>query len=336
MRKEPQNRYQTAIHLEEDIKRYLANQPLDAAPESRVYRLRKWVRRNKTGMKITLVGVLMLVLGVSIPPLKAKWDDMHEIARMNAFEVLAQDPDPAVVTDVAARERIRATGKPWKIRHTLSGIVMLLCPPGEFMMGWPEGQSETIRGYDEQRRQMIPQPFYLSQTEVSKSQWRAMTGEEPGFFRGDDLPVEQVTWSRVQSGFIGASRGAFRLPSSAEWEYACRAGTTTDYSFGDKVSGEQANIFSRGPVACGSLPSNPWGFHEMHGNVREWVEDSDVDLVRQTLDASESRVWLNRDPKYRLLRGGCWARGGIAQRSYDREFESPGFTDKTIGFRVAR
>jgi hypothetical protein len=273
-----------------------------------------------------------LVISLGYRSCAEAYHEWSETKRMNEFDVLAQDPDPAVVTDAETRERIKATGKPWKIRHKASRIVMLLCPPGEFMMGKPKGEDEE--NYYEQLRQIIPRPFYLSQTEVSKSQWRAMTGEDAGFFRGDDLPVEQVAWTRVQSGFIGASRGAFRLPREAEWEYACRAGTTTRYSFGDKfpISGENANIFSRGPVACGSLPSNPWGFHEMHGNVREWVEDSEFDLAYP----SEPRFRLNRNPRFRHLRGGCWARHIMGLESWASEHESPDYSDDTIGFRVAR
>jgi serine/threonine protein kinase/formylglycine-generating enzyme required for sulfatase activity len=331
MRKEPQKRYQTAIHLEEDIKRYLAGQPLDAAPESRAYRLRKWARRNRTALTVVLVGALMLGLGVSIPPLKAKWDDMREVARMNAFEVLAQDPDPAVVTDAAARERIKATGKPWKIRHGVSGIVMLLVPPGEFMMGSPE--SEKGRAEDEtQHRRVIRRALYLSQNEVSKAEWRAIVGSDAGSFKGDDLPVDSVSWDNIRDTFVKPSRGFFRLPSEAEWEYACRAGTRTRYSFGDTITREQVCFESQKPVACGSLPANPWGFHEMHGNIWEWVEDAYAPYPTEGGTEEPART---AEGGARVLRGGDWGYFASNCRAAGRFNYASGIAYGRIGFRVA-
>jgi serine/threonine protein kinase/formylglycine-generating enzyme required for sulfatase activity len=332
MRKEPQNRYQTAIHLEEDIKRYLAGQPLDAAPESRAYRLRKWARRNKTALTVVLVAVLMLGLGVSIPPLKAKWDDMREVARMNAFEVLAQDPDPAVVTDAAARERIKATGKAWKIRHTVSGIVMLLVPPGEFLMGSPETEEDRVE--DEcQHRRVIDKAFYLSQHEVSRAEWRAIAGSDRGSLGGDDSPVGGVSWIDIHEDFIATSRGCFRLPSEAEWEYACRAGTTTAYSFGGAITKEQVCFGSEKHVACGSLPANAWGFHEMHGNVYEWVEDSYAEYPKEAGGQEAVEGGVSSD---RVLRGGSWSNYSFNVRSSTRVISPPVTPGNNFGFRVAR
>jgi formylglycine-generating enzyme required for sulfatase activity len=283
-------------------------------------------------LTLALVGTAMLALGILIPQAKAKWDDMREVARMNAFEVLAQDPDPAVVTDAAARERIKATGKPWKIRHTASGIVMLLCPPGEFLMGSPE--AEKFRGTNEvQHKRVIRKAFYLSQNEVSKAEWRAVAASDPGDFKGDDLPVENVSWDGIRDKFIQPSRGFFRLPSEAEWEYACRAGTTTAYSFGDTITKEQACFDSGKPVACGSLPANPWGFHEMHGNVWEWVEDAYGDYPKEGGTEEPARS-AEGGPAYRVLRGGSWYDGTNGVRSSNRY--TPGLTYYYNGFRVAR
>ena len=333
MRKEPQHRYPTATHLAEDIQRYLKGEPLDAAPESRGYRVRKWLRRNRTAVRGVAIGAVMLAVGLSIPPLKAKVDDMREVARMNAYKVLAQEPDPSVVTDADARERIKATGKPWKIRHTASGIVMLLCPPGEFLMGSPE--TETDRGEDEtQHKRVIRAAFYLSRNEVSKAEWRAVTGKDAGFFKGDALPVESVSWNDIQEDFVAPSRGFFRLPSEAEWEYACRAGTTTAYSFGDTITTKQAR-FGAGddPVACGSFPANPWGFHDMHGNVWEWVEDAYDEYPK---GGGTEEAASTAEGGARVLRGGGW--DGLASncRAADRDDDAPGYASLFIGFRVAR
>jgi formylglycine-generating enzyme required for sulfatase activity/serine/threonine protein kinase len=333
MRKEPQHRYPTATHLVEDIQRYLKGEPLDAAPESRGYRARKWLRRNRTAVRAVAIGAVMLAVGLSIPPLKAKVDDMREVARMNAYEVLAEDPDPAVVTDADARGRIKATGKPWKIRHTASGIVMLLVPPGEFLMGSPE--TEKKRSSNEvQHKRTIRKAFYLSQYEVSKAEWKMMTGKDAGYFKGDALPIESMSWNDIQEDFVAPSRGFFRLPSEAEWEYACRAGTTTAYSFGDTITTKQARFDARdGPVACGRFPANPWGFHDMHGNVWEWVEDVHAGYPKDGGTEEAARTAEVRD---RVLRGGSYSSVTNDLRSSIRNHYPPGNTFTNYGFRVAR
>jgi formylglycine-generating enzyme required for sulfatase activity len=180
---------------------------------------------------------------------------------------------------------------------------------------------------------VIRSAFYLSQNEVSKAEWRAIAGDERGRFKGDALPVELVSWTIVRKDFIAPSRGFFRLPSEAEWEYACRAGTTTAYSFGDTITKEQVCFESEKPVACGSLPANPWGFHEMHGNVWEWVEDADAEYPKEAGgqeavegDASSSRV----------LRGGSWNLNSFLVRSSYRTNNTPDLTSDRVGFRVAR
>jgi formylglycine-generating enzyme required for sulfatase activity len=338
MRKEPQHRYPTATHLAEDIQRYLNGEPLEAAPESRGYRTRKWLRRNKAAVRAVALGAVMLVVGLSIPPLKAVVDDRREVARMNAYEVLAQDPDPAVVTDADARERIKATGKPWKIRHTASGIVMLLVPPGEFLMG--SLQTESGRRDDETRHiRTIRKAFYLSQNEVSNAEWKEVIGKEARDIERDKLPIEQVSWNDISEKFMTRSRGFFRLPSEAEWEYACRAGTTTVYMFGDTITKEQARIDGfNGTVACGSFPANPWGFHDMHGNLCEWVEDNYGEYPTDggTEEASVTLVTsVTEEDAKRVVRGGSWSNGVNFVRSAYRSFAKPNYGGYDFGFRVA-
>ncbi len=241
------------------------------------------------------------------------------------YEIVRQDPDPAVVTDAAARARMTATKLPWKVRDRKTGIVLLLCPPGEFMMGSPA--SEAGRRDDEaQHRVTITKAFYLSETEVTQEVWQKVKGANPSYFKGANNPVEQVSWNDCQS-FCQSS--GLRLASESEWEYACRAGTTTAYSFGAGITKQQANFDAR-TVACGSLPANQWGFREMHGNVFEWCEDGYETSASATQDAAKGNT------TYRVLRGGAWLNNANFVRSSDRDFFTPGGAFLSIGFRVAR
>jgi formylglycine-generating enzyme required for sulfatase activity len=241
-------------------------------------------------------------------------------------DVVAADPDPAVVTDAEARARMTATKLPWKVRDLLTGIVMLLCPPGEFMMGSPA--SEAGRSDDEaQHRVQITKAFYLSETEVTQECWQKVMGTNPSGFKSASNPVDGVSWNDCQK-FCQSS--GLRLATESEWEYACRAGTTTGYSFGAGITKQQANFSSGGTVACGSLPANQWGFREMHGNVDEWCEDGYETMGSGKQDAVKSET------TDRVLRGGSWGTDTVFVRSSYRDNSSPGFTHGSFGFRVAR
>ena len=248
------------------------------------------------------------------------------------YEIVAAEPDPAVVTDAEARARMTATKLPWKVRDRKTGIVMLLCPPGEFMMGSPA--SKAGRSNDEAQHSVtITKAFYLSETEVTQESWQKVMGANPSRFNGASNPVENVSWTDCQS-FCQSS--GLRLASESEWEYACRAGTTTAYSFGASITQQQANFDSpsktgRGTVACGSLPANQWGFREMHGNVWEWCEDGYERTASSTQDAVNGN-----SPTYRVLRGGSWINGASHVRSSNRHYGSPDGTGYLFGFRVAR
>jgi formylglycine-generating enzyme len=191
---------------------------------------------------------------------------------------------------------------------------------GEFLMGSPE--DEPGRFNDEaQRLVKIENGYWLADSACTQALYRAVTGESPSHFKGSDLPVERVSWRDAQA-FVSRlnallSGAGFRLPSEAEWEYACRAGTTTAYSFGDRVTEEQVNFDGESTVPVKSLPANAWGLHEMHGNVWEWCEDKYSD-------------------RQRVLRGGGWFACARYCRSAYRLAYEPGDRDFGIGFRLAR
>ena len=256
---------------------------------------------------------------------------------LSGYDIVAAEPDPAVVIDAAARARMTATKLPWKVRDRRTGIVMLLCPPGEFMMGSPtseEGRTETGGSLREAQHSFtITKAFYLSETEVTQEVWQKVMGTNPSVFDGVSNPVEQVSWNDCQS-FCQSS--GLRLASESEWEYACRAGTMTAYSFGADITMQQANFSSeKGTVACGSLPANRWGFREMHGNVCEWCEDGYETRLSVTQEANPVQDAVKWNAPYRVLRGGAWTELTYFLRSARRDLTTPDRKNGFTGFRVA-
>ena len=218
-------------------------------------------------------------------------------------------------------------------------------PPGRFLMGSPESEAE--RHDDEVPHEVtLSRGFWLGSTTVPQSLWRAVTGENPSEFEGDDRPVEQVSFEDVE-GFLSSVNSrvpglAVCLPTEAQWEYACRAGTTGPFHTVGTLTTDQANYDGNYPyvdspkgkyreetVACGSLPPNAWGLHEMHGNVWEWCSDWYGDY------ASEPQT----DPigpesgSYRVVRGGSWVYFARHVRSAVRNWYGPGLRFDNLGFR---
>jgi len=218
---------------------------------------------------------------------------------------------------------------------------------GEFMMGTPSGF--TGRDDDELARNVtISRSFLLSRGPVTQDQWERVMGGNPSWFRGGDLPVEQVSWhdARLFCERLGdLVRLPCRLPTEAEWEFACRAGTGTAFHFGDKCDGSQANC--RGDLPFGSgepgpnrksttpygtFEPNPWGLFDMHGNVSEWCAD---------WYGPYDEIWLTdpRGPatgKHRVLRGGSWHQDPARCRSAYRNANFPAFRGNFgYPFRVA-
>ncbi|NOS88346.1 MAG: formylglycine-generating enzyme family protein [Methylococcaceae bacterium] len=221
-------------------------------------------------------------------------------------------------------------------------------PPGVFMMGSPE--SEPGRSsYETQHEVTFRQGYWFADTACSQALWLAVMGENPSTFNEDlNNPVETVNWDDCQQ-FIKHLNGiipdlAARLPTEAEWEYACRAGTTTPFSFGDNITTEQVNYNGNYPynngkkgeyrqktVAVKSLSANPWGLYEMHGNVLEWCADWFGDYPTT---AVENPTGPTADTAG-VVRGGSWDDGGGGVRSADRSRGTPDYRYDDLGFRLA-
>ena len=231
------------------------------------------------------------------------------------------------------------------------GLEMLRVEPGTFMMGSPSGERD--RDDDEvQHSVTLTEPFWLGKYEVTQGQWKAVMGDNPSYFTGNDLPVEEVSWEDVMAFCrklnqmdSNKPRGyVYSLPTEAQWEYACRAGTTTATAFGDRLSSREANFAgdypyggaSKGPylertTAVGSYRPNAWGFYDMHGNVWEWCHDWYGDYPRgRVTDPVGPSSGSNR-----VERGGSWYRSGLYCRSAYRNRNYPGLRDNDLGFRLS-
>ncbi len=244
--------------------------------------------------------------------------------------LLEAAPDPAVVTETKRFAAIVASGFAWRIRDNSSNIEMLLVPAGTFTMGCSPGDVEC--GADESPAHVVfTNAFYMGKTEVTQAQWQAKMGNNPSYFNGaTNNPVEQVSWNMIQ-GFNSVT--GLRLPTEAEWETACRAGTTgaTD---GDLylIAWYNDNVINYGtqPVA-GKLP-NAIGLYDTLGNVFEWCQD----WYGPYAAGSVTNPTGPSTGSYRLWRGGNWLSQSNACRASKRDYGTPDDSNLNLGFRVAR
>ena len=231
---------------------------------------------------------------------------------------------------------------------------MIYCPPGEFMMGSPA----TERGRDDDETQhcvRLTKGFWLGKHPVTQQQWQSVMGTNPSKFKGNDLPVETVSWNDCQEFITRIGCGA-RLPTEAEWEYACRAGTIgkfggsgilkelgwyfgnscryesvwyEEYSFfGKKL--KETRVKRRQPQPVGKKEPNVWGLYDMHGNIWEWCMDWYGDYT--ACNAVDPKGEVLGD--HRVLRGGCWNYKADYCRSSCRNHDAPDRRSHYYGFRL--
>ena len=241
---------------------------------------------------------------------------------------------------------------------------MVLAPisSGSFLMGSPDCEPGRYADESPQHRVTLKHDFWLGIHPVTQKQYEAVTGANPSEFKGPNRPVEKVSWEdavsfcekltdqAVAAGVVPDGY-AFRLPSEAEWEYCCRAGTETATAFGDSLSSEQANFNGNHPYGgakkgpylerssdVGSYNPNAWGLYDMHGNVREWCPDA---AERDENGNVKTDTYVDGvvDPlckvgRLRVNRGGSWNRDGRDCRSAYRHAHVPGDRRDILGFRV--
>ena len=224
-------------------------------------------------------------------------------------------------------------GDVWMIPIAGIDVRFHWCPSGKFTIGSPE--SEEDRDNDEPQFDVtLENGFWIAETETTQALWRAAMGNNPSQYQGDDLPVEKVSWLDCNAFIEAIQRHApdgmtFGLPTEAQWEYACRAGTTTAYSWGDQWNEQNGNNNSRdGTKPVGSYSYvNPWGLRDMHGNVWEWCEDD--------MGENPSRGGLRAEPDLRVGRGGAWYGYPGDCRSASRYRVSRDYVSSDLGFRIA-
>ena len=257
-------------------------------------------------------------------------------------------------------------------------LELVLIPAGEFLMG----QLGDEASYDKSREMpqhniKVEKPFLLAQTPVTQKQWRVVAGwpsvamdlaPDPYRFKGDDLPVEQVNWyeaiefcARLHQHF----KMDFRLPTEAQWEYACRAGTTTPFHFGETISTDLANYNDNYTYGAGvegedqeqttpvrQFSPNSWGLYDMHGNVWEWcldpwhesysnksvknelIWDEEKEDEQYEFTKEKTKEYMN-DKRQRVRRGGSWNDNPRYCRSAFRDRNNPDNQGSYVGFRVA-
>ena len=286
---------------------------------------------------------------------------LPQLTRAFTFQTATVDRSGVVtLRDSEAQEYIEDLGNGLNLR-------MVAIRGGTFLMGQTEAEKiQLLKEYGEQnyqtyldeelpRHEVTIPDFFMGIFTVTQAQYQALMGENPSTFRGEDRPVETVSWDESVAfcDRLSTQTGRnYRLPTEAEWEYACRAGTTTPFAFGDMITPELANYdwkssYNGSPTRSsdpretqpvGSYPANAWGLYDMHGNVWEWCLDhwhSNYADKPEELKQDGSTAWLSSDEsKNRLLRGGSWADYAEACRSAYRARYAPDIRRSSYGFRV--
>jgi formylglycine-generating enzyme required for sulfatase activity len=269
---------------------------------------------------------------------------------------------PAAVDDKPEKE------PPKTVTVDLGGDVKMefvLIPKGKFTMGSPKDEKGR-RDNEVQHEVEITKPLYLAKYPVTQEQYVAITGKNPSHFCKDgegadkvkdldtkQFPVEQVSWDDAQAfckklGENDKQKRKFRLPTEAEREYACRAGTTTPFYFGSKLNGKEANCngssflygtTDKGPFKArttkvGEYGENKWGLCDMHGNVFQWCEDY-YGPYNDDLKSTDPLRSVKHSEDHRVLRGGSWLYSAFDCRAARRYTLAPAYRLNYVGFRVA-
>ncbi len=272
---------------------------------------------------------------------------IHLVVTVLAVAAAVGGCQPTRTTPAERQTKGRQPSRNTPTRKTLTlelpdGLTMELVeiPAGTFKMGtldpYGEGEEDEIPQHDV----TLSNSFFMGKTEVTQEQWAAVMGNNPSVFKGEGSPVDNMTWEQCQQFCIAASKHtgrAVRLPSEAQWEYACRAGTQTDYSFGNEI--EKLDLYAWYGKNAGdrshevaTKEPNAWGLYDMHGNLWEWCADW-YDPNYYTYSPSEDPRGAE-DGSERVIRGGSMLFQPWPLRSAYRAKSKPANSSGNVGFRV--
>ena len=237
-------------------------------------------------------------------------------------------------------------GKPFAVPSISADADMLWCPPGTFLMGSPRGEE---RRYENETLHSVTltRGFWLGKHEVTQAQWEKVMGGNPSYFMGPNRPVVDVSWEdavafckKLTDMELKAGRvpkgWAYQLPTEAQWEYTCRAGTQTRFAFGDELTVKQANFDENvdETTEVGKYPTNAWDFYDMHGNAWEWCRDWHDDNYYERASAKHDPLGPVTGSR-RVTRGGSWFAGAMSARSAYRDNAEPGVAYGNQSFRLS-
>ncbi|MBQ9771784.1 MAG: formylglycine-generating enzyme family protein [Lentisphaeria bacterium] len=300
-----------------------------------------WIKTHPTHTKVIIVAVLVVLFCIIFVSCKGKNEPPKPPVKPPVQKTVvppAPVPDaPVQIPDAPGDNTVTdvdTSAPELSAEHTVTlpnnvELKLVRISKGRFKTG----RQWTIN---------IANDFYIGIFEVTQSQYQAVTGQNPSRFKAANLPVERVTWDnavmfceKLNAGGYAPAGWKFALPSSGQWEYACRAGTKTPFFWGKTLDGSRANCNGTKPYGTsrkgaylkktspvGSYDPNPWGIYDMHGNVWEWCADSSS---------------ANRKGKKilaREIRGGSWGTGAIQCQAASRLSTNPASVNMTIGFRV--
>ena len=283
--------------------------------------------------RLIISGLLALLLSVSSAP--AQVIHIHTADGTESFNLADID---SITFD---EEEEGPLEREFQLTDDVS-ITMVWIPPGEFMMGAQEDEQDSEENEDPRHRVTLDYGFWMGKYEVTQAQWEAVTGSNPSYCDGENRPVEMVSWDNIHEDFLSQIDDDFRLPSEAEWEYACRAGTETRFYWGDDPDYEEIDDYAvycdnddGGTAEVGTKRPNAFGLYDMSGNLYEWCEDWYHDSYEGAPD--DGSPWLdNPVGSFRVPRGGSWYYNAGYCRSANRYNNDPSARCLFLGFRLAR
>ena len=262
----------------------------------------------------------------------------HKLELMNRVLGEIAERKTEIITTADSFIGMRAgEERDWEIAPGVK-MTFCWCPPGKFLTGSPWNEIGRLKS-EAQVHVTLTKGFWMAKTQLTQKQWVAIMGENPSRFKGDNLPVEKVSWNDAQEFLeklnekIGNTDGGkMVLPTEAQWEYACRAGELGPYSGGtiDEVAWYWGNS-ERKTHPVGMKKSNAWGLYDMHGNVWEWCADWWCGNLPGGIDPSGPASGTSR-----VFRGGSYFYFAFGCRAASREGIFPAYRNYNIGFRMAR